>query len=106
MHGLRAKLAVLIVSYGNPADVDRCLKSLARSTWPDFEIFVCENGGQERFLCLKALLTAADGALEQADRSNTTGSPEGRLAIVEEFKLRFSGVRVLLGAAKENLGYA
>lgn len=106
MHGFRAKLAVLIVSYGNPADVDRCLKSLARSTWPDFEVFVCENGGLERFLRLKALLTAPDGALEQANRSETIGSPEGRLTIVEECKLRHSGVRVLLGAAQENLGYA
>ncbi len=46
MSTVNVKLAVIIVSYGNADDVDRCLKSLARSDLDHFEIFICENGGE------------------------------------------------------------
>jgi hypothetical protein len=38
-------VAVCIVGYRNSADVLRCLRALEASSWADFEVVVCENGG-------------------------------------------------------------
>jgi len=102
-----AKLAVLIVSYGNPLDVRCCLESLARSTWRDFEVFVCENAGQEAFRRLDAVLTEQTRVLERADnRSDEIDQPGGRLAAVATYQLCGSAILVRIAAATENLGYA
>src|SRR5690349_5905900 len=101
-----AKLAVLIVSYRNPADVERCLNSLVRSSWTDFEVFVCENAGQEAFLQLRAFLTRPDGPLQQIASRDTMDSPSGRLTIVTKCQFRARAIVVRLAAAAENLGYA
>lgn len=102
----RAKLAVLIVSYRNPSDVARCLKSLARSRWKDFEVFVCENGGRAAFARLRDMVAGPDGALQQiAGDADPLDNPSGRL--VEVVKCRFYGEGnvVRLGLAIDNLGY-
>lgn len=102
----RAKLAVLIVSYRNPGDVDRCLKSLAQSNWKEFEVFVCENGGREAFDRLQAVVVGASGALQQIPgHMDALDRPSGRL--VEVTKCRFHGWEnvVRLGLATDNLGY-
>jgi N-acetylglucosaminyl-diphospho-decaprenol L-rhamnosyltransferase len=103
----RARLAVVIVSYGRPLDVDRCLKSLSRSTWTEFEIFVCENAGREAFRQLEAMLTEQTGALERVDnRSEEIDGPGGRLTIVTKCQLCGRDICVRLANATENLGYA
>jgi N-acetylglucosaminyl-diphospho-decaprenol L-rhamnosyltransferase len=103
----RARLAVLIVSYGNPLDVDRCLKSLARSTWTEFEVFVCENAGRDAFGQLEAVLTEQTGVLKRVDnRLEAIDGLGGRLAIVIKCQLRGRDICVRLAAATENLGYA
>jgi hypothetical protein len=38
-------VAVCIVGFRNAADVLRCLHALEASSWTDFEVVVCENGG-------------------------------------------------------------
>ncbi len=102
-----AKLAVLIVSYGNPSDVDRCLNSLGRSTWTDFAVFVCENAGQEAFKRLQTVLTGPNGPLEQIDSSlEMIDQRAGRLAAVVRCRLRGGTIAVRLAASTENLGYA
>jgi N-acetylglucosaminyl-diphospho-decaprenol L-rhamnosyltransferase len=102
-----AKLAALIVSYGNPRDIERCLNALARSSWTDFEIFVCENAGKDAFARLRMLLTGQDGPLEQTDdSSDTLDTPGGRLAAVLRCRFRDRAITVRLAAATENLGYA
>jgi GT2 family glycosyltransferase len=102
-----ARLVVLIVSYGNPTDVDRCLNSLARSSWTDFEVFVCENAGQEAFTRLRTFLTRQNGPLEQVDDSSgAIDSPGGRLAFVTRCQFHGRTIAVRLAAATENLGYA
>jgi GT2 family glycosyltransferase len=102
-----AKLVVLIVSFGNPTDVDRCLNSLARSSWTDFEVFVCENAGKDAFIRLRTLLRRQGGSLEQTDdSSDALGRPGGRLAIVSRCRLRGRAITVQLAVATENLGYA
>jgi N-acetylglucosaminyl-diphospho-decaprenol L-rhamnosyltransferase len=103
----RARLVVLIVSYGNPTDVHRCLVSLARSSWTDFEVFVCENAGQGAFTQLRTFLTSQSGPLEQAENSSDPlDEPGGRLALVTRCRFRSHATSVRLAAATENLGYA
>ena len=47
-------VAVVIVGYRNAADIGRCLAALAKSTYSDFEIVICENGGDKAFAALQA----------------------------------------------------
>lgn len=103
----RAKLAVLIVTYGNPNDVDRCLRSLAMSRLADFEIFICENGGQTAFSNLLNVVLADDGLLQKADgdRSDILDAPGGRIAAVATCRFRRRSNIVRVGRACENLGY-
>lgn len=51
-------IAVAIVGYRNTQDVRACVAALARSTHGDFEIVICENGGDEAFADLRAALPA------------------------------------------------
>jgi N-acetylglucosaminyl-diphospho-decaprenol L-rhamnosyltransferase len=102
----RARLAVLIVSYRNPADVDCCLRSLARSDWEDFEVFICENGGGEAFSSLLAAVAGPEGTLQQTfDDSDILDNPIGRLVAVAKCRFRTRANVVRLGLATENLGY-
>lgn len=47
-------VAVLIVSFRNPEDVVRCLAALELSSYANFEVVVCENGGHDAFAALSA----------------------------------------------------
>lgn len=40
-------VGVAIVGFRNPEDIRRCLAALERSTYADFEVVICENGGAE-----------------------------------------------------------
>jgi len=51
-------VAVVIVSYKSAADIAGCLRALELSTYPDFRVVVCENGGPEAYDRLKAALPA------------------------------------------------
>jgi GT2 family glycosyltransferase len=51
-------VSVAIVAYRNPDDIVRCLASLGMSTYRDYEVIVCENGGPEAFAKLAAVLPA------------------------------------------------
>lgn len=48
---------VFIVGYRNPGDIARCLAALSASTDQDFSVLICENGGDEPFRELTALLS-------------------------------------------------
>lgn len=47
-------VAIAIVTYRNPGDVADCLAALAQSRYADFEVVICENGGDEAFAELSA----------------------------------------------------
>jgi N-acetylglucosaminyl-diphospho-decaprenol L-rhamnosyltransferase len=101
-----ANLAVLIVSYGNPADVDRCLRSLALSDFENFGVFICENAGSEAFAKLINVVADQGSTLERVnDWSDPLDEPAGRLAAVA--KCRFLGRTnvVRIAVAIDNLGY-
>lgn len=100
------KLVVLIVSYGNPNDVDRCLASLARSNWNEFEVFLCENAGREAFSRLLSTLGRPDGPFDPVDCGSALDRPAGRLGAIARGRLRGRKNAVRLAAAEDNLGYA
>lgn len=52
-------VAVCIVTFRNPQDIAVCLAALSRSTYSDFEVVICENGGPDAFAKLTADLPAA-----------------------------------------------
>jgi len=43
------KVAVAIVGYRNVADILACLDALSASTYDDFEVIICENGGKAAY---------------------------------------------------------
>jgi len=45
-------VAVVIVGFRNPDDIARCLRGLERSSYADFEVLICENGGAAAFSAL------------------------------------------------------
>lgn len=47
-------VAVTIVAYRDPDDIVECLAGLARSTYRDFEVVICENGGEAAHAALAA----------------------------------------------------
>ncbi|WP_225206449.1 glycosyltransferase family 2 protein [Novosphingobium huizhouense] len=51
-------IAVCIVAFRDSAIVAQCLASLERSSFADFEVVICENGGPEAFARLEAALPA------------------------------------------------
>ena len=52
-------VAVVIVGYRNAGDIVRCLAALEKSTYRDFEVVICENGGGEAFSELRSQLPPA-----------------------------------------------
>jgi N-acetylglucosaminyl-diphospho-decaprenol L-rhamnosyltransferase len=48
-------VAIAIVGFRNAEDVTNCLQALVRSTFADYDIVICENGGSRAFAALKAL---------------------------------------------------
>jgi len=101
------RLAVLVVTYGNPEDVDRCLRSLARSELSDFEIFICENGGEAAFSKLVDLLLGSGGVLQKTDGRAIEGldRPGGRIVDVVKCRFHDRPNIVRIGCAVDNLGY-
>lgn len=100
------KIAVLIVSYGNPGDVDRCLKSLAQSDFENFHVFICENGGLEAYASLMEVIAHEQGALRRMeDCSDQLDRPGGRLECVAKCQFRSRSNLVRVALATDNLGY-
>lgn len=50
------RVSVVIVGFRNASDVLACLEALSNSTYPDFDVVICENGGEEAFLQLRSVL--------------------------------------------------
>lgn len=49
-------VTVCIVGFRNAGDIESCLKALARQTYRDFKIIVCENGGEGATATLRATI--------------------------------------------------
>jgi N-acetylglucosaminyl-diphospho-decaprenol L-rhamnosyltransferase len=104
--GHLAQVAVIIVSYGNPRDVERCLRSIALSDWNHLEVFVCENAGAAAFDRLVATVVGPRGPLIRAGSAlNELDLPAQRLARVVNCRFSSRSNIVRLAEATENLGY-
>jgi N-acetylglucosaminyl-diphospho-decaprenol L-rhamnosyltransferase len=102
-------IAIVIVSFRNPSDVITCLTALSRTReYPSFDIFICENGGNESFHKLCSSLVAPEGpcANVSEDLSKTLTSLSERLVDVQCLALKGRLSRVWIGCATQNLGYA
>lgn len=64
-------VAVCIVAFRNTDDIVGCLAALGASNHRDFEVVICENGGEAAFQALLACLPAAlpDGQVVRAVRA-------------------------------------
>jgi N-acetylglucosaminyl-diphospho-decaprenol L-rhamnosyltransferase len=103
------RVAILIVGFRNSDDVSACVTALSRSNaQPDFDIFVCENGGSEAFDELHIALASPQGPCSTVsdDLPEPLGSPSGRLLDVRCLALNGRSSRVWIGRAAQNLGYA
>ena len=68
-------VAICIVSFRNPGDLDACLAALALSTYSDFEVVICENGGEAAQAALRLNLAAQ---LPSGQGVSILGAPSNR----------------------------
>jgi N-acetylglucosaminyl-diphospho-decaprenol L-rhamnosyltransferase len=102
-------IAIVIVSFRNPSDVITCLAALSRAReYPSFDVFICENGGNESFQHLRSSLLAPEGPCASVphDLSKTLTFVSERLVDVQCLTLKGRLSRVWIGRATQNLGYA
>jgi N-acetylglucosaminyl-diphospho-decaprenol L-rhamnosyltransferase len=105
----RFRVAILIVGFRNPQDIDACLNALSLATTePCFDIFICENGGSDSFQELyKALVSPAGPCIAVSDDLPASlACPSSQLPEVKCLALKRRSARVWIGCAVQNLGYA
>ena len=105
-----ADVAVLIVGFGNAADIVQCLRALAAADAdPAFSVHIVENGGAEAFDHLIAALSSQGGPCTAEDFDAQAPSAEGALRSVHLRLVRPDGApatRVFAAEMAANLGYA
>jgi N-acetylglucosaminyl-diphospho-decaprenol L-rhamnosyltransferase len=106
---MSAEIPVIIVGFRNARDVGGCMRALGRMvSTPSMAIFICENGGAIAFNDLVAILTGPEGSCDPDSSAPMLTSPR----LVRQIRLRLrtrdpaKTVRVHIGEACENLGYA
>jgi GT2 family glycosyltransferase len=68
-------VAVCIVGFANAGDIEQCLRALAAQTHKDFEVIVCENGGNAAFAALKAALPSSMRGVPKITLLNAPENP-------------------------------
>jgi len=102
----KPRVAIIIVSYRGPNDVERCLRSIGQSDYHLFDVFICENGGSDSFDRLVATLAhTEDPVLRRSEASGNLDEPGGRIVRSVTTKLAGRNAVVRLGEAIDNLGY-
>lgn len=69
----RVHVAVCIVGYRNFGDVRQCLKALSKSTYAEFEVIICENGGNAAY---RVLVDEMTPFLASGQRITTISAPD------------------------------
>ena len=70
-----AEVAVLIVGFRNPADLTSCLAALcATAVEPNFDVFICENGGARSYQRLLQELLDAQGPCQESDEQTISAT--------------------------------
>ena len=63
-------IPIVIVAYRNPKDVTECLEALQRSASdPEFDAYICENGGATAFGTLVSAVAGAGGPCDRDERA-------------------------------------
>jgi GT2 family glycosyltransferase len=103
-----ADVVILIVGFRNAADIKECLGALSRATAePNFDVFICENGGMSAFERLVLDLVDAKGScLSEAGARITIDDKPSRFIDIRHLNFRARSSNVWIGCATENLGYA
>jgi N-acetylglucosaminyl-diphospho-decaprenol L-rhamnosyltransferase len=103
-----ADVAVVIVGFRNPADIKGCLAALSDATIePNFDVFICENGGAQSFQKLIGELVDLQGPCQPTDELATLAVPStSRFIDVRRLRFRTRPSNVWIGCAAGNLGYA
>ena len=103
------RVAILIVGFCNSQDVCECVAALSRAApKPNFDIFICENGGVEYFGQLVKSLAESKGVCKAVSHDLPTSltSPSERLVEIECFALEGRSSVVWVARAAKNFGYA
>ena len=102
-----ADIAVLIVGFRNPTDIAGCLSALSTSARePNFDIFICENGGLSSYQDLLQTLLAPQGPCELKCELEPSWIMTDSMLGVQRLRLRVRPSDVWVGCATDNLGYA
>jgi N-acetylglucosaminyl-diphospho-decaprenol L-rhamnosyltransferase len=97
-------IPVVIVTFRNADDAVECIDSLGKSNSdPAFDVYICENGGDDAFAALCSSLAAPSGPCVR-EALPAPCRTDGFTA-VESFRLTGSSARVFVGNAGDNLGY-
>ena len=83
-------VAICIVGFRNPHDIVECLAALEGSTYADFEVVICENGGAEAF-----------AALAEAVPAKLPGGQSVRVVDAQDNLGYAGGINVCMAAAPE-----
>ncbi len=106
--GHTADVPIIIVGFRNSGDIKDCLTALSRATAePNFDVFICENGGTAAYEHLIEELSGADGPCELTQEyASWNRSQSSRLVDTRHLRFRTRTSNVWVGCAQDNLGYA
>jgi GT2 family glycosyltransferase len=96
-------VVVVVVGFDCTADVLNCLESLQASTYRDFEIHICENGGSKAF---GELVAALSKRFALALPAAAMPVADDRIAETRSDRLPPDGTPLVVHRAQANLGYA
>lgn len=100
-----ADVAVLIVGFRNPTDLNDCLAALSiAAVEPHFNVFICENGGIASYKQVLKKLLAPQGPCQLTEQPRISNL--GRFLDIRCLRLRARPSNVWVGCASDNLGYA
>jgi hypothetical protein len=104
----KRQVLVVIVSYGRPGDVVACVAALQQSEFAGFEVAIVENAGSLAVDQLCATLAKAFPASPRpaAPVASLFTSTPGSTLVKTDSCFLSRGQRVVVFAARENLGYA
>jgi GT2 family glycosyltransferase len=101
----RGRVVITTVSYGRPQDIARCLTSLEKSSFRDFEVFVVENAGPSAFeRLIKDLGSKYAPATPESSTVLTDRTKVSKIKREARFALP-TGQLITVAEATDNLGY-
>lgn len=100
-------VAILVVGFRNVDDIRNCLIALSRTECEaDFDVFICENGGQEAYRELVEQLGSLESLVGRCDPAETCIDQAPLFTGVQRLRFKNRSSNILIGCAQDNLGYA